>query len=50
MCDSYSGEGETERVTVTATSTVTAQLWDFGVLVESLDWRRPSALWGKKKG
>jgi hypothetical protein len=34
-------------VTVVATTTVTAQLWDFGVPVDSLDWRRPSALWSK---
>ena len=34
-------------VTVVATTTVTAQLWDFGVPVDSMDWRRPSALWSK---
>ena len=34
-------------VTVVATTTVTAQLWDFGVPVDSVDFRRPSALWSK---
>ena len=34
-------------VTVLATTMVTAQLWDFGVPVDSMDWRRPSALWSK---
>jgi hypothetical protein len=34
-------------VTVAATTMVTAQLWDFGVPVDSMDWRRPSALWSK---
>jgi hypothetical protein len=34
-------------VTVVATTMVTAQLWDFGVPVDSMDWRRPSALWSK---
>jgi hypothetical protein len=34
-------------VTVAATTTVTAQLWDFGVPVDSTDWRRHSALWSK---
>jgi hypothetical protein len=34
-------------VTVVATTTVTAQLWDFGVPVDSMDFRRPSALWSK---
>lgn len=33
--------------TVTATTIVTAQLWDFGVPVDSMDWRRPSALWSE---
>ena len=34
-------------VTVVTTTTVTAQLWDFGVPVDSVDFRRPSALWSK---
>ena len=34
-------------VTVVATTTVTAQLWNFGVPVDSVDFRRPSALWSK---
>jgi len=32
---------------VVATTVVTAQLWDFGVPVDSMDWRRPSALWSE---
>jgi hypothetical protein len=32
-------------VTVVATTTVTAQLWDFGVTVDSADWPSRSALW-----
>jgi hypothetical protein len=40
---------KTKRIaaTVAATTTVTAQLWDFGVPVDSMDLRRPSALWSK---
>ena len=34
-------------VTVVATTMVTAQLWDFGVPVDSTDWPHPSALWSK---
>jgi len=34
-------------VTVAAATVVTAQLWDFGVPVDSMDWPRPSALWSK---
>jgi len=36
-------------VVLAATTTVTVQLWDFGVPVDSMDWDRPgpSALWSK---
>jgi hypothetical protein len=34
-------------VSVAATTVVTAQLWDFGVPLDSMDWRRPSALWSE---
>jgi hypothetical protein len=32
-------------VTLVATTTITAQLWDFGIPVDSMDWGRHSARW-----